>query len=328
MSSIAVIIPFFARGPAVLARTVRTVLVQRDVPVPLIIVVDDGSPHPAAIELAELTAEEMRHVRLIRQENRGPPFARNAGLDAVPDGVEWIALLDADDLWAPDHLARALSALGQGYDFYFTNHERQGDGFVHFTHCGFDPSPHPRLPGSDTLHAFDGDFFTSNLTRSPVGTSTVVYRKSILGSLRFVLFPWTWEDLMFWLEVASRTKRIAFDSSVMVQYDPGGIAGADGWRSLAELRRKLWYIQHFANVKARFRLTRAQAEIVDDTVRRHTEGFVVAVLGLLRHGTTPDLRVVRDFIRWRPQVVWTFLTLVSRHIGLQILGSRRQSARY
>jgi succinoglycan biosynthesis protein ExoW len=319
MPAIAVIIPFFARAPAVLARTVRGALNQHGVPTPLVIVVDDGSPRAAATELSGLEPHEMAHVRIIRQTNSGPAFARNTGLDAVPPETMWIALLDADDTWHPDHLVRAIGALEQGYDFYFTNHERLVDGVSHFIHCGFNPSMHPRLTSGDTLHAFAGDFFTINLTRSPIGTSTVVYRRTALGDLRFPLFPWAWEDLMLWLQIANRTKRIAFDASVLVEYDPGGIAGAGGWRSSAELRRKLWYIQHFCNVRTRFRLTAEQTDIVDDAVRHHTDGFVVAVLGLLIHGTLPDRRVVWDFIRWHPGVIKTFVLVAIRQIIRRVL---------
>jgi succinoglycan biosynthesis protein ExoW len=327
MPAIAIVIPFFARGPAVLARTVRAALSQHGVPTPLVIVVDDGSPQPAATELAVLEPEEMTHVHLIRQTNGGPPFARNAGLNAVPDDVEWIALLDADDTWAPDHLARAIHALELGYDFYFCDHERLVDGFTHFVHCGFDPSVHPNLNGDDTLHAFEGDFFTRNLTRTPIGTSTVVYRKSTLGTIRFPTFPWTWEDLMFWLEIATRTKRIVFDAMVRVEYDPGGIAGADGWRSAAELRRKLWYIQHFTNVRARFRLTPEQAAIVDHAVRQHTEGFAMAVLGLLKHRILPETRVVWDFIRWHPAVLATFCKVAASQVTQRLLGRAKAQTR-
>ena len=318
MPSIAVIIPFFARGPAVLARTVRTVLGQKGVPTPLVIVVDDGSPQPASVELSALGPDEMRHVRVIRQPNGGPPFARNTGLDAVPDNTDWVALLDADDVWEEDHLARAVLALEQGNDFYFSNFDRLG--FVHFTRCGFDPSPHPLLPVGGTLHAFAGDFFTRNLTDSPVGTSTVVFRRSVLGDLRFPLFPWTWEDLMFWLEAADRTKRIVFDAKIAVHYDAGGIAGADGWQSPLELRRKLWYIQHFANVRERFRLTTEQRAIVDAEWRAHTFGFVVSTYSLLRRRHIPDRKTMLDFIKWNPAVLWYFI-YVPFHIAFaRLLG--------
>src|ERR1700761_1637064 len=101
MSGIAVVIPFFARKPAVLARTVRTALKQRDVATPFVIVADDGSPRPATAELAGLEPQEMAHVRVVCQANRGPGSARNVALEAVPDDIEWIAFLDADDNWAP-----------------------------------------------------------------------------------------------------------------------------------------------------------------------------------------------------------------------------------
>jgi glycosyltransferase involved in cell wall biosynthesis len=43
-------------------------------------------------------------VRYRRQENAGPAAARNAALDLA--GGELIAILDADDLWHPEKLAR------------------------------------------------------------------------------------------------------------------------------------------------------------------------------------------------------------------------------
>lgn len=325
MSSIAVIVPFFARGPSVLARTVRSALRQQGVPTPHVIVVDDGSPQSAAVELAELAPDELARVRIIRQPNAGPPFARNAGLNAVPSDTKWVALLDADDTWHPDHLARAVQTLELGYDFYFTNHERGVTGKPHFVHCQFDPDAHPRLPIGETARAFEGDFFTRSLCRTPVGTSTVVYRWATLGDLRFPLFPWTWEDLMFWLLVADRTKRIAFDSAVRVEYDPGGIAGADGWRSPGELRRKLWYIQHFANVRSRFQLTSDQRKMVDEECDRHAEGFAISLLGLMRYGTLPERRVLWDFIRWRPKIMMTLVVVAIRQVP-KLFGRRGEAS--
>lgn len=68
-----------------------------------VIVVDDGS--------TDDTAEVARSwgATVIRRPNGGIGAARNAGIDAAAG--EWIALLDADDLWVPDKLewvARAV----------------------------------------------------------------------------------------------------------------------------------------------------------------------------------------------------------------------------
>jgi glycosyltransferase involved in cell wall biosynthesis len=68
-----------------------------------VIVVDDGSTD----ETAAIAAAYASRLRLIRQENRGPAEARNRGL-ACAQG-DYVAFLDADDLWLPDKLARQMA---------------------------------------------------------------------------------------------------------------------------------------------------------------------------------------------------------------------------
>ena len=70
-----------------------------------IIVVDDGSTDNTAVVVAEYDGK----VRYMRQPNTGASAARNCGL-AVARG-ELIALLDADDLWHSEKLARQSSYL-------------------------------------------------------------------------------------------------------------------------------------------------------------------------------------------------------------------------
>jgi succinoglycan biosynthesis protein ExoW len=323
MTRICVIIPFFSREPSELIRTVRAALRQESVPTPTVIVVDDGSPVSADGELLGLEPAERDHIKVIRKQNGGPPTARNAGLDAVPADTEWIAFLDADDEYQPDHLATAIEAMRQGYDFFFADFIRIGDPPAHFRRCDFNPLDHPLLPGSTTVHVFTGDFFDRNLVRSPVGTSTVVFRASALGATRFVLFPWTWEDLMFWLDAARATSRVVFDHRIQVHCGMGQIAGRDGWRSQADLKRRLWYIQHFDNVVKRFPLTPAQAAVVADEVRSHTEGFARTAIGLLAVGELPNPRTVIDFARWNPSVTGAMLRIAIRGIRRRVAPTRQ-----
>ncbi|MES2304392.1 MAG: glycosyltransferase family A protein [Gemmatimonadota bacterium] len=65
-----------------------------------IIVVDDGSSDATA------TLAEAAGGRVIRQANAGPGAARNRGIAATD--AEWIALLDADDVWRPERIANEL----------------------------------------------------------------------------------------------------------------------------------------------------------------------------------------------------------------------------
>lgn len=73
-----------------------------------IIAVDDGSTDDTAEVLQQVAAQEPR-LRVIRQPNAGVSAARNRGIAASRARI--IALLDADDLWHPEHLARHLTRL-------------------------------------------------------------------------------------------------------------------------------------------------------------------------------------------------------------------------
>jgi glycosyltransferase involved in cell wall biosynthesis len=68
-----------------------------------VIVVDDGSTDNSAKVAAELGA------RVIRRENGGLSAARNTGIQKA--SCEWIALLDADDTWAPEKLERQVACI-------------------------------------------------------------------------------------------------------------------------------------------------------------------------------------------------------------------------
>jgi glycosyltransferase involved in cell wall biosynthesis len=71
-----------------------------------LIVVDDGSSDATATIVAGL---EDPRVRLVGRANGGTSAARNTGI-AEAKG-EWVAFLDADDLWLPTKLERQLTLM-------------------------------------------------------------------------------------------------------------------------------------------------------------------------------------------------------------------------
>ncbi|MGD0576060.1 MAG: glycosyltransferase family 2 protein [Anaerolineales bacterium] len=77
-----------------------------------LILVDDGS-EDGSVELAlEIAAQEPSRVRFLAFEDRrtrGASAARNLGLSNAQG--EFIAFLDADDVWLPEKLTRQLSVL-------------------------------------------------------------------------------------------------------------------------------------------------------------------------------------------------------------------------
>lgn len=101
-ATISVIIPVY-NGERYLGDAIASVLAQT-VPVHEIIVVDDGSTD-GSLSVAERFGAS---VRCHRQANAGAGAARNGGVALA--GGEFLAFLDADDLWTPDKLRRQLAA--------------------------------------------------------------------------------------------------------------------------------------------------------------------------------------------------------------------------
>jgi glycosyltransferase involved in cell wall biosynthesis len=76
-----------------------------------IVVVDDGSTDMSAAIVAGHASRDAR-IRLVHQGNGGVAAARNFGAAATT--AEFLAFIDADDLWAPSKVARQVSALLEG----------------------------------------------------------------------------------------------------------------------------------------------------------------------------------------------------------------------
>jgi len=76
-----------------------------------IVVVNDGSTDTSAAIVAEHASRDTR-IRLVHQKNSGVAAARNFG--AALTTAEFLAFIDADDLWAPSKIAQQVSALLAG----------------------------------------------------------------------------------------------------------------------------------------------------------------------------------------------------------------------
>lgn len=101
---ISVIIPVY-NTEKYLAQAIESVLTQTVKPAE-IIVVDDGSTD-GSVNIALQFGDEIRVLKL--GENCGAPAARNYGIGQASG--EYLAFLDADDLWTPDKLKNQLSYL-------------------------------------------------------------------------------------------------------------------------------------------------------------------------------------------------------------------------
>lgn len=134
---VSVVIPVHNR-PGAVRRAALSALAQRGVRLE-VIVVDDGS--------TDATPELLRHVRnsrlkVIRQENRGVSAARNRGLEEAQGDI--LALLDSDDAWLPQKMARHLLyhqeggwRISQTDEIWIRNGRRVNPGKVHAKREGY-----------------------------------------------------------------------------------------------------------------------------------------------------------------------------------------------
>ena len=113
---ISVITPCHNAAPWI-ATALRSVASQTFAPKE-IIVVNDASTDDSLTQIERSGVP----VRLLHVKARNAAIARNIGIEAA--NGEWIALLDADDKWYPNHLARAVELLAKTNDVAFmSNHD-------------------------------------------------------------------------------------------------------------------------------------------------------------------------------------------------------------
>lgn len=119
MDLVSVIIPAY-HAEAYIGEALESVAAQTH-PDWEVIVVEDAS-HGGTEEIVAKFRESVRdhRVEFIRHDrNQGVSATRNTAIQAALG--QWLALLDYDDVWRPDHLARSIEALVQnGADISFS----------------------------------------------------------------------------------------------------------------------------------------------------------------------------------------------------------------
>lgn len=106
--SVSVVVPLF-NGAEHIAETLTSIH-RQTLPASQVIVIDDGSTDDGA----EIARAHPIGATVVSQPNSGVAVARNHGLSLVTGG--WVAFLDQDDLWHPEHLQRSLSWLDEHPD--------------------------------------------------------------------------------------------------------------------------------------------------------------------------------------------------------------------
>lgn len=177
-----------------------------------LILVDDGSG-PVARDLAEGAARDSTRIRVVESgpdRPAGISGARNAGLRHARG--QFVALLDSDDVWLPDHLERHMAAYRSEpraamvcTDAVYWSSWREGESEA----ADF-------VPGADApTGLFDPPDFAVEMIRGrvpvPCPTSCTV-RRSVIESIGGHEAAWTsdrrmnsmYEDQVFYVKLGSR----------------------------------------------------------------------------------------------------------------------------
>jgi succinoglycan biosynthesis protein ExoW len=311
-AKVAVIIPFYQTRSGVLQKAVQSALRQCDVGKVEIIIIDDSSPVSARSELAELVPDYASSIRIIEQENAGPAAARNKGLKNVASDTEYVAFLDSDDEWIESHLSNALTALEAGFDFYFSDHYQLNQTISAFNRAKrIQVLDHRTIAGVEHLHEYAGDMFDQILMGNVIGTSTVVYRYRKFPDLRFRQeFVYAGEDYLFWLDLAKRTKKIAFSSLCECTYGAGvNIFAGSGWGTEKSLIRIHYEIKFKKALLRIFDLSDVQRQNTVEAISKLRKTFVADVLHRLAHGRSLDISTLIKHLAVDPQTFVYFMPL-------------------
>jgi len=197
---ISVVIPAYNAGKFI-GEAIRSVLRQTCAEYE-IIVIDDGSTD----NTADIIGKCFPQVRYFHTPNQGVSRARNYGIRKARG--EFIAFLDADDLWLPEKLEKQLAAFTADREVML----------VFTEHRAFDENGFRISPFSKKERLMKGDIVKNIFLHTRVTTSTVMVRKEAIQEVG--LFEENLkaaEDDNLWMRIALRCKIHLIDE-VLVHY--------------------------------------------------------------------------------------------------------------
>ncbi|GIX49573.1 MAG: hypothetical protein KatS3mg131_3784 [Candidatus Tectimicrobiota bacterium] len=228
MVAVSVVIPVY-NAERFLAETLDSVLCQSygDFEV---VLVDDGSTDASPAIACRYQQRYPDKVRLVRKRNGGPASARNLGI-AQARG-EFVAFLDADDLWLPQKLAKQVACLRA---------QPAEVGLVYTRAVKFDAEGVWLLPRAYQRPAPSGWVYRDILRCNPVPSPSVLVRRACFArvggfdeSLDII------EDQDMWARLA-RVFRVALVDEVLCLYREH--AGGRSKREEVTLRREVGVIE-------------------------------------------------------------------------------------
>lgn len=203
MPLVSIVIPAYNAGMFI-AETIDSVLAQTYSNWELIIV-NDGSTDNTLQIIEKYSATDKR-ISFITKQNTGVSDTRNTGIEKVKG--EFIAFLDADDVWLPNNLEKKIHCLmkDQKIDFVFSN-MLKADRYLK------DQTLAPK--GKDTNILEDLLLWNGEVIPGP-SSNLVVRKKCLDAGVRFDRRLTTIADQNFTVQLAAKFKGKLLDEALWV----------------------------------------------------------------------------------------------------------------
>jgi glycosyltransferase involved in cell wall biosynthesis len=204
---VSIIMPAYNVAPYI-GETIDSVFAQTFTDYELIII-NDGSPDTVALE--RVLGPSMSRIRYVKQQNLGAAAARNEGLRAARG--EFIAFLDADDLWLPNYLEEQMKFIRKNdYDLVCADAMHFGDSplaGMTYMEAHMDRAPN------------EGDVTFLGLVsaeQSLITSGTVVRRSHIIDVGLFDERLRNSQDFDLWLRLLRHGSRSAYQRQLLLRY--------------------------------------------------------------------------------------------------------------
>ncbi len=195
-----VVIPLYNKELSI-SNTIQSVLDQtfQDFE---IVIVNDGSTDNSVKEVEKI---DDKRIRLIHQENQGVSAARNKGIKEAR--YEWIAFLDADDLWKENHL-ETLNCMIEAYpnDMVFTT------SFIRSSEL-------KPIDQNNSVEIID-NYFKESMKRTIVCTITICINKKVFEKVGGFLEQFSRaEDIELWNRIGRKYRFIKSNMATSIYRD-------------------------------------------------------------------------------------------------------------
>lgn len=304
--SVSVVIPTRLRPE--LARAIASVRQQvYDGPVVIVVVVDTTNSEP---EVSEDVRRALNEVTVVRLEGgQGAATARNAGIEAASG--RWIAFLDDDDAWEPNHLAVTIAeGVRRGGDVLIASRAHQVVDAARLNK----PTPSRVLPEGRPV----GDYLfrrrSPSIGRPSLFTSTFVTTRTAAKRV-----PWQvnlsrhqdWDWLLRMEESGVPIVQVADATAQIWVGSRGSISASSDWRSSL-----VWARQQRVRLSKRAYVDFLVAQTLRYAIQgRSFEGVRLVGIEVLRTRRVP----------WPGAMAFALAAIVPRRLAFRALAGRART---